>query len=123
MDTPPSLIVLFYRDRDDPLWPDGEGASGRWIAHLLNWDVVGAGRTRAAALSEMLSNSRALLEVAHKEGWHQPGQPAEKDYWTMLAVAEPLPILRLHSYKADPRFAARLSKVRASGPVYATCAA
>jgi predicted RNase H-like HicB family nuclease len=98
--------VLFY------LSPHVEG---KWVAHCLDFDLVGTGDNPDEAFSELLGTIEVHLEERTKLGPDAaPERPAPKPYWDALEHAVELPApdmgeLRGRAEKSARNRARRLS--------------
>lgn len=71
------IRIVFYRD------------DGSWIAHCLEFDLLGDGETREAALEQLAQAIRIQLEATRDYG--NPANlfaPAEGKYFRMFAAGE-----------------------------------
>ena len=72
-----SLRVVFYKD------------GSRWIAHCLEFDLLGDGRTKEKALESLTASIDLQLEESFKHG--NPGNlfsPAPSEAWEMFALGK-----------------------------------
>ncbi|MEI8375933.1 MAG: hypothetical protein WCJ35_24175 [Planctomycetota bacterium] len=72
-----SLRVVFYKD------------GGRWIAHCLEFDLLGDGRTKEKALESLTASIDLQLDESFKHG--NPSNlfsPAPSEAWEMFALGK-----------------------------------
>ena len=77
-------MVLFYPARQ----------SREWVAHCLDYDLVGMGRTMRAAFTELVGTLEVYIqEWVAGGGTEPPPAPAPKRFWDAAKKAEELPAL------------------------------
>ena len=97
--------VLFYQSED---------VKDRWVAHYLEFDLIGTGDNPGEAFTELLGTLEANIQLWEELGDRAvPPQRAPKAYWDLLEKAIPLPALDIGGLKgwAEKYFQDRRKKL------------
>jgi len=91
------------------IYPDPE--AGGWIAHCLEYDLLGHGRGSRAALGRLIGViSTHVKYLAENDGLDQLRHPAPKHYWAMLRNAKSLGLLHLNQIESSAKLERILKK-------------
>ncbi len=96
------MNLNFSLDLRAALYP-AEDMPGVWIAHSLDWDVIGHGQTHAEALNMLTHAVGEMLNFKLVHGMAVKITPAPPEIWA-LAVRAGMPPEDAHPLKAEDAF-------------------
>lgn len=91
--------VVFYRE------------DGAWVAHCLEFDLVGAGKSKEAALRLLAEAIAIQVEASARfKNWANLFAPAEGKYFAMFAAGRDVPRATLQLARTDLQSASSIIK-------------